>query len=170
MHVAKVSKKYGTASGPRESVSFLLRRTYRDGGKVKHETLANLSPLPAAAIEAVRASLAGQALVVAGEGLEVTRSLPHGHVAAVHAARPRSGRQGLGAGAVRRTIWAAGKDPGLAPGGLWVGGRGARQCRCPGGGASREGCRSSLRHPGWGEHDGVRGARSAGSIRRGDHA
>ena len=81
MHVAKVSRRYGTASGPRESVSYLLRRTYRDAGKVKHETLANLSPLPAAAIEAVRAALAGQALVVAGDGLEVTRSLPHGHVA-----------------------------------------------------------------------------------------
>jgi hypothetical protein len=85
MHVAKVAKKYVTASGPAESVSYLLRRTYRDGGKVKHETLANLSALPAEAIEAVRASLAGQALVVAGTDLEVVRSLPHGHVAAVHA-------------------------------------------------------------------------------------
>jgi hypothetical protein len=95
MHVAKVSRKYGTASGPRESVSYLLRRTYRDEGKVKHETLANLSPLPAAAIEAVRASLAGQALVVAGQGLEVTRALPHGHVAAVHAAARSLGLPGL---------------------------------------------------------------------------
>jgi hypothetical protein len=50
------------------------------------ETLANLTPLPQAAIDAVRASLAGKALVVAGEGLEVTGSLPHGHVAAVHVA------------------------------------------------------------------------------------
>jgi len=83
MHVAKVSKKYLTRSGPRESVSFLLRRTYRDGGQVKHETLANLSALPAATIEAVRASLAGQPLVAAGEGVQVSRSLPHGHVAAV---------------------------------------------------------------------------------------
>src|SRR5665809_100015 len=66
MHVAKVSRKYGTASGPRESVSYLLRRTYRDEGKVKHETLANLSPLPATAIEAVRASLAGQVAGRAG--------------------------------------------------------------------------------------------------------
>ncbi|RZL71749.1 MAG: IS1634 family transposase [Rhodococcus sp. (in: high G+C Gram-positive bacteria)] len=85
MHVAKVSKKYTTRSGPRESVSYLLRRTYRDGGKVKHETLANLSALPEPAIEAVRASLAGAPLVAAGAGLEVTRSLPHGHVAAVMA-------------------------------------------------------------------------------------
>jgi hypothetical protein len=95
MHVAKVSRKYRTTSGPRESVSYLLRRSYRDGGKVKHETLANLSPLPATAIEAVRAALAGQALVVAGEGLEVTRSRPHGHVAAVHAAARSLGLPGL---------------------------------------------------------------------------
>ena len=85
MHVAKVSKKYATRTGPRESVSYLLRRTYRDGAKVRHETLANLSALPAPAIEAVRASLAGKRLVQVGDLVQVTRSRPHGHVAAVHA-------------------------------------------------------------------------------------
>jgi hypothetical protein len=95
MHVAKVSKKYSTRSGPAESVSYLLRRTYRDGGKVKHETLANLSSLPAAAIEAVRAALAGAPLVVAGGDVQVTRSLPHGHVAAVHAHAKALGVPGL---------------------------------------------------------------------------
>jgi len=86
MHVAKVSKKYVTKDGiSRESVAYLLRRTYRDGVTVKHETLANLSALPAATLEAVRVSLTGQALVVPGQDLEVTGSLPHGHVAAVHA-------------------------------------------------------------------------------------
>src|SRR5665213_2414361 len=86
MHVATITNRRVDKSGqPREYVSHLLRRTYRDGSKVKHETLANLSPLPEAAIEAVRAALAGKTLVVAGEGLEVTGSLPHGHVAAVHA-------------------------------------------------------------------------------------
>jgi hypothetical protein len=86
MHVAKITTRRVDKSGqPREYVSHLLRRTYRDGTRVKHETLANLSPLPEAAIEAVRAALAGKTLVVAGEGLEVTGSLPHGHVAAVHA-------------------------------------------------------------------------------------
>jgi hypothetical protein len=86
MHVAKITNRRIDKSGqPREYVSHLLRRTYRDGAAVKHETLANLSPLPQAAIEAVRAALAGKTLVVAGEGLEVTGSLPHGHVAAVHA-------------------------------------------------------------------------------------
>jgi hypothetical protein len=86
MHVAKVSKKYVTKDGTsRESVAYLLRRTYRDGDRVKHETLANLSALPEATLEAVRVSLTGQALVVPGEDLEVTRSLPYGHVAAVYA-------------------------------------------------------------------------------------
>ena len=86
MHVAKITNRRVDKSGqPREYVSHLLRRTYRDGTRVKHETLANLSPLPEAAIEAVRAALAAKTLVVAGEGLEVTGSRPHGHIAAVHA-------------------------------------------------------------------------------------
>jgi hypothetical protein len=62
----------------------LLRRSYREGGKVRKETLANLSPLPDGAIEAVRLALAGKTLVDADAGVEVTRSLAHGHVAAVH--------------------------------------------------------------------------------------
>jgi hypothetical protein len=63
----------------------LLRRSYRDGGKVRKETLANLSHLPDDAIEALRLVLAGKALVAADAGVEVTRPLPHGHVAAIHA-------------------------------------------------------------------------------------
>jgi hypothetical protein len=86
MHVAKITNRRVDKSGqPREYVSHLLRRTYRSEGKVKHETLANLSSLPAPAIEAVRAALAGKTLVVAGQDLEVTGSRPHGHVAAIHA-------------------------------------------------------------------------------------
>jgi Transposase DDE domain len=63
----------------------LLRRSYRDDGKVRKETLANLSHLPDNAIEAVRLTLAGKTVIDAGAGVEVTRSLGHGHVAAVHA-------------------------------------------------------------------------------------
>jgi len=63
----------------------LLRRSYRDGGKVRKETLANLSHLPDEAIEAVRLALAGKTVIDADAGVEVTRSLPHGHVAAVAA-------------------------------------------------------------------------------------
>jgi Transposase DDE domain len=79
----------------RESVAYLLRRTYRDGVSVKHETLANLSALPQATLEAVRVSLTGQALVVPGQDLEVTGSRPHGHVAAVHAQAKALGLPGL---------------------------------------------------------------------------
>jgi hypothetical protein len=63
----------------------LLRRSYRDGGKVRKETLANLSHLPEDAIDAVRLVLAGKAVIDADAGVEVTRSLGHGHVAAVAA-------------------------------------------------------------------------------------
>ncbi len=64
-------------------MSWLLRRTYRRDGKVCHETLGNISALPPDAIDVLRASLAGKTLVAAGEGFEILRSLPHGHVAAV---------------------------------------------------------------------------------------
>src|SRR5512142_1681820 len=63
----------------------LLRRSFRDGGKVRKETLANLSHLPPEAITAVRAVLAGATLVDADAAFEVTRSRPHGHAAAVAA-------------------------------------------------------------------------------------
>jgi hypothetical protein len=62
----------------------LLRRSFRDGGTVRKETLANLSHLPPPAIAAVRAVLAGKTLVEADGAVEVERSLPHGHAAAVH--------------------------------------------------------------------------------------
>jgi hypothetical protein len=63
----------------------LLRRSYRDGGKVRKETLANLSHLPDDVIEVIRLALKGATLVDAGAALEVTRSLGHGHVAAMAA-------------------------------------------------------------------------------------
>ena len=84
VHVARVVRKYQTKDGEdRQSVSHLLRRSFRQGGKIRHETLGNVSALPAAALDALRASLAGETLVVAGSGFELARSLPHGHVAAV---------------------------------------------------------------------------------------
>jgi hypothetical protein len=73
----------------------LLRRSYRDGGKVRKETLANLSHLPDDAIEAVRLVLAGKTVIDAGAGVEVTRSLPHGDVAAVHQMARHLGLPGL---------------------------------------------------------------------------
>ena len=86
MHVAKVKSRTRNKAGEeRVYESVLLRRSYREGAKVKHTTLANLSALPGSAIEVLKASLAGKTLVVADDGLEVTRSLPHGHVAAAWA-------------------------------------------------------------------------------------
>jgi transposase len=61
----------------------LLRRTYRQGGKVKHQTLGNLSHLPEHLIELIRRALRGEAVILADEAFEIERSLPHGHVAAV---------------------------------------------------------------------------------------
>src|ERR1700682_4847300 len=70
----------------------LLRESYRDGTKVKNRTLANLSDGPAEQIETLRAALRGDKLVPAGEGLEILRALPHGHVAAAvgHGASDRA--------------------------------------------------------------------------------
>src|SRR5256714_9190831 len=69
----------------------LLRRSYREAGKVRKETLANLSHLPDEAIEAVRMGLAGRTVIDADGGVGGTRSLPHGHRAARHAIARRPG-------------------------------------------------------------------------------
>jgi transposase len=64
--------------------AILLREGYRDGGKVKKRTLANLSHWPAQLIEHFRVLLKGGVAVAAvDEVLTIERSLPHGHVAAV---------------------------------------------------------------------------------------
>ena len=87
MHVARNRRTYTAKSGEqRVYESVLVRRTYRDGAKVRHETLANLSALPAEAVTAIEATLKGERLVPAGQAVEITASVPHGHVAAVHAA------------------------------------------------------------------------------------
>jgi hypothetical protein len=79
-HVAKIKTK---GKGGKEYTSYLLRRSYREGGKVRHENLGNLSHLPLPVIEAIRKMLAGRVLVDLDEQLEIERSLPHGHVSAV---------------------------------------------------------------------------------------
>jgi hypothetical protein len=61
----------------------LLRESYREGGKVKKRTLANLSALPQEAIEAVQATLKGETLVPVERAFEILGSRPHGAVAAV---------------------------------------------------------------------------------------
>lgn len=67
----------------REYVTHLLRRSYREGGKVRNETLANLSHLPEEVIELVRGALRGERYVPADGAFAITRSLPAGHVSAV---------------------------------------------------------------------------------------
>jgi hypothetical protein len=96
MHVARNRRTYVAKSGEqRVYESVLVRRTYRDGGKVRHETLANLSALPAEAVSAIEATLKGERLVPAGQAVMITASAPHGHVAAVHAAAVQLGLPAL---------------------------------------------------------------------------
>jgi len=92
VHVTTQRRHY-TGKDGRERVyeTHLLRRSWREDGKVRNETVANLSKLPAETIELIRASLAGERFVPAAARAQVTRSLPHGHGAAVHAMARRLG-------------------------------------------------------------------------------
>src|SRR6478609_2052992 len=86
MHVARIRGSHVDRQGRRRDYeSRYLRRTYRDGGKVRHETLANLSGLPEQAVDAVGAAPQGHPAGPAGQAVTITGSLPHGHVAAVYA-------------------------------------------------------------------------------------
>lgn len=86
VHVVRVKKSHVDKRGRRrEYHSAYLRRTFREGGAVRNETVANLSMLPEAALAAIEATLKGQTLVAAGSEFSLARSLPHGHVAAVAA-------------------------------------------------------------------------------------
>ena len=119
MHVARIRSGYADKQGRRrEYESRYLRRTYRDGGKVRHETLANLSGLPAQTVDAIEAALKGTALVPAADAVTITRSLPHGHVAAVHAMAAKLGLPALLGPACPRTGPGAGAGhlPGGGPG------------------------------------------------------
>ena len=78
-HVVTTKRRYKD----RVYTATLLRRTYREGGKVKNETLANLSRLSDELIELIRRHLRGERFLSAADAFEVERSLPHGHVAAL---------------------------------------------------------------------------------------
>src|SRR6266446_2987169 len=62
--------------------AILLRESYREAGKTKNRTLANLSRWPAERIAQLRAVLRGDQLLPAAEAVEIVRALPHGHVLA----------------------------------------------------------------------------------------
>jgi transposase len=79
MYVAAVPNR-------RSPPAILLRESYRQDGKVKTRTLANITHLASAQIEALRAALSGSATAPAAplpDAFHISRSLPHGHVAAV---------------------------------------------------------------------------------------
>jgi len=79
LHVAKIVRRYKGKS----YVSYLLRRSFRDGPQVRHKTLANLSHLPESLIGIVQRALKGEMFVSTSEAFRTTDSLPHGHVHAV---------------------------------------------------------------------------------------
>jgi hypothetical protein len=85
MYVARVPNR---GSPP----AILLRQSYREGGKVKNRTLANLSRWPEDKVEALSRVLKGlPPRLDLAEAFEITRSLPHGHVAAVAGTAARLG-------------------------------------------------------------------------------
>src|ERR1035441_2735172 len=79
VHVATTERRYKN----RVYRPPLLRRTFRVGAQVHHETLGNISHLPDELVEIIRRSLAGERFVAAADAFEIQSSLPHGHVQAV---------------------------------------------------------------------------------------
>ena len=84
-HVVTTTRKYKD----RVYRTHLLRRSYREGGVVKNETLGNLSHLPDELIDIIRRSLQGETFVPLGQAFQVSASPGHGHVQAVALAMQR---------------------------------------------------------------------------------
>lgn len=91
VHVATTSRTYKG----KLYQTHLLRRTFRVGSQVRHETLGNISHLPPELIDLIRRSLAGEKFLPASETFTVERNLPHGHVEAVLGVMRRLGLQAL---------------------------------------------------------------------------
>jgi len=91
VHVAIIKREY---KGKLYSYP-LLRQSFREDGKVKHRTLANLSALPSEVVDLIRAALSGQHLVPLEEVFHIERSFPHGHVAAVLGSMRKLGMERL---------------------------------------------------------------------------
>ena len=79
VHVATITKKVGD----KVYRTHLLRHSFREDGRVQNRTVANLSMLPDAAVEALRLALKGEVLAPVAEQVELAFARPHGHVAAV---------------------------------------------------------------------------------------
>ena len=86
-HVVTTTRKYKD----RVYHTHLLRRSYREGGTVKNETLGNLSHLPDELVDIIRRALQGEVFVPLAQAFEITRSRAHGHVQAVETAMQRLG-------------------------------------------------------------------------------
>lgn len=91
VHVATTTREYKG----KLYRTHLLRRTFRLGRQVKHETLGNISHLPEPLIDLIRRSLAGETFLPASEAFQIQRSLPHGHVEAVLATMRQLGLETL---------------------------------------------------------------------------
>src|ERR1700730_13783403 len=100
--------------------AILLRESYREAGKTKNRTLANLSRWPAERIEQLRAVLRGDKLLPAAAAVEIVRALPHRHVLAALGVTQRGG-PGSGGPSLRQPF--AGEGAGAGPRrrkvGLW---------------------------------------------------
>lgn len=79
IHVAKIERKHNGKT----YVSYLLRRSFRQDGKVLHRTLGNLSHLPERLIDIIRRSLQGETFVTSAEAFRTVATKAHGHVEAV---------------------------------------------------------------------------------------
>jgi transposase len=86
-HVVTTTRKYKD----RVYRTHLLRRSYREDGTVKNETLGNLSHLPDELVDIIRRSLQGETFVPVTQAFEITRSRAHGHIQAVETAMQRLG-------------------------------------------------------------------------------
>jgi len=87
LYVADVRKTYKG----KEYCTHLIRRSYREGGKVCQETIANISDLPQEAVEIIRYILKGEVFVPVDQAMETIRSRSHGHVVAVRKMLHESG-------------------------------------------------------------------------------
>ena len=91
VHVATTSRIYKG----KLYQTHLLRRSFRVGSQVRHETLGNISHLPPELIDIIRRSLTGEKFVAASDAFVVERNLPHGHVEAVLGVMRRLGLDSL---------------------------------------------------------------------------
>src|ERR1035441_133673 len=91
VHVVTTRRRYKG----RVYETHLLRRSYREDGRVKNETLGNLSHLPEPVVDLVRRALRGETFVPVAERFEVLASRAHGHVQAVRLAMQRFGLESL---------------------------------------------------------------------------